>query len=474
MNIPKSIQILSDHLNQVGGRSFLVGGCIRDARLGFEPKDWDLEVYHLTPEILQDKLSELGKVIEVGKSFGVFKITMGNEELDIAVPREEKKTGPGHKNFEISPNPEMPLKEALSRRDFTINAIAYDITSGTTHDPYNGIADLENKILRPTSERFKEDPLRVLRGFQFAGRFGLECSPEFIRMAKEIHDSFNELAKERVWMEFSKWARKSSLPSKGLQALKDTGWIQHFPEIANLVECKQSPQWHPEGDVFIHTTHCCDELTKIDYYKNASGEEKEILMLTMLAHDFGKPKFTQFEDDGRITSHGHEAGGVKPLIQFLKSIKAPRYIKTAAIPLVNNHLAHASFKIDPPSTRSIQRLAKRLSPASITQLVCIMQADQNGRPPLPKIEPVGVRNIREVALKNNINERPPQRWIEGRDLINLGMEPGPKMGIMVNEIFNDQIDDKVKSQEEALELAKYKIKQSCIKLKTAHLDTQNV
>jgi tRNA nucleotidyltransferase (CCA-adding enzyme) len=219
--------------------------------------------------------------------------TAYGEELDITIPRRETKTGTGHTGFEIEPDPFMTVKEAMERRDFTFNAIGYDPLTTDILDPYNGANDLKNRLLRPVSNRFKEDPLRVIRAMQFAGRFNLHTTPELNSMSQEVKSSFKELAAERVFQEWRKWAVKSTHPSKGLDVLDQTGWLEHFPELQALKNCPQDPKWHPEGDVFTHTKHCCDALAELDFFKNSSPDQKEILMLTILGHDFGKPAKTK-------------------------------------------------------------------------------------------------------------------------------------------------------------------------------------
>src|SRR5690606_33316022 len=134
-------------------------------------------------------------------------------------------------------------------------------------DFFGGASDLENKILRHTSLAFTEDPLRVLRGMQFAARFDLTTAPETVELCRKIKSGYRELAVERVREEWFKWAEKSATPSRGLKFLADTEWIEHFPEIKALQGTPQEPDWHPEGDVFIHTSHCCDVMAKLPQWQ---------------------------------------------------------------------------------------------------------------------------------------------------------------------------------------------------------------
>ena len=180
-------------------QAFLVGGCVRDSLLDIPGKDFDIEVYGIGYDELVEALSKWGRADLVGRSFGVVKLTVsGGETYDFAIPRRDSKTAPGHKGFEIEFDPAITLTEAASRRDFTINALMYDPRSDEYIDPFNGRNDLDNRVLRHTSGAFVEDPLRVLRGMQFAARFDLEAAPETIELCRSIKASCGELAKERV------------------------------------------------------------------------------------------------------------------------------------------------------------------------------------------------------------------------------------------------------------------------------------
>jgi tRNA nucleotidyltransferase (CCA-adding enzyme) len=457
MPVPDELLHLCETIRNADGRALLVGGSVRDGLCGIRPKDWDLEVYGIESDRLKETLSAYGRVDEVGKSFGVMKLTTGSgDDYDFALPRREMKTGAGHKGFEVRPDPSMTFQEAALRRDFTINAIAFDPLEDRIIDTVGGQEDLDRGILRPVSERFKEDPLRVLRGFQMAGRFNLSASDEFIRMAKEVHGAFHELPKERVYGEFEKWASKSVAPSKGLQVLKETGWISHFPEIEALVGCEQPPNWHPEGDVFTHTGHCCDALAEQPAFRARNPNDRTYLMLAMLGHDFGKPATTRHvpQEGGsvKITAHGHEAAGVKPLKSFLKSIQAPKRDFDKAAPIVKNHLFHAPFSEDQkPKDKTLLRLARRLSPASIDDLCLVMEADCDGRPPLTKGKAVGVHTVRKAAEDLKVDKEPPKPFLGGKDLVQRGVEPGVGMGKILDRYFDSQMEGEVSNRDEAIE-----------------------
>src|SRR5579884_4134012 len=245
LTVPGSLEPILQALNAAGYRPLLVGGAVRDALLGLQPKDFDIEVYGVSYDKLVSFLSGYGHVDLVGKSFGVGKL-LG---YDFSIPRRESKTGTHHRDFATTFDESITPREAASRRDFTINAIAYDPIRGEILDFFDGQADLQNRILRATSPAFTEDPLRVLRGMQFACRFDLSVDPATAEMCRSIADSYGTLARERVADEFMKWAIKSEHPGRIGGYLAVTGWIVHFPEIAALSGVPQDPVWHPEGDV---------------------------------------------------------------------------------------------------------------------------------------------------------------------------------------------------------------------------------
>ena len=266
MRLPTELAPVLAALRTVG-RPRIVGGAVRDWLLGLEPKDFDLEVAQASFADLHRVLSPLGATDVVGRSFGVIKLRLSSgTEYDIALPRRESKTGAGHRGFAVEPDPTLSDAEAAARRDFTINALAWDPIAHALIDPHGGEADLHARRLRHTSPAFVEDPLRVLRAMQLAGRFDLTLDPATAALCRSIAPTFAELPVERIWHEWAKWAEKSAAPfgrpSAGLRALADTGWLAHFPELAALAGCPQDPEWHPEGDVFAHTGHCCDALAR--------------------------------------------------------------------------------------------------------------------------------------------------------------------------------------------------------------------
>lgn len=445
MNLPADLRAMLDAVRRVG-RPRLVGGGVRDALLGLEPKDFDIEVAGCDFEALHRALARFGATDVVGRSFGVIKVRSAatNAEYDFSLPRRESKTGAGHRGFVVAPDPNLSDADAAARRDFTINAIAQDPFTGEIIDPHGGARDLQARMLRHTSAAFVEDPLRVLRAFQLAARFDLALAPETAALCRGISDTFAELPVERVWGEWEKWAAKSTKPSRGLAVLEETGWLRHFPEIARLRGTPQEPEWHPEGDVFTHTQHCVDALASLAEWKSSDAPRRRLLMLAVLAHDFGKPSTTiRGEKRGamRWLSPGHEPAGGPIAKEFLRRIGAPLELDQQVCALVVHHLVHHHGQGDAYSDSQVRRLARKLAPATIDDLALVMTADSLGRPPLQS--PETHRLIAELRAKAGalaLERAAPKPILLGRHLLALGFTPGPAFKPVLDAAFEAQLD----------------------------------
>jgi tRNA nucleotidyltransferase (CCA-adding enzyme) len=434
---PELLRILSETPELA--QSYLVGGSVRDWLLGIDVKDYDIEVFGLGYEQLVSVLSRCGKPDLVGRSFGVIKLRVSAEHtFDFSIPRRDSKIGIGHKGFAIEFDPSLTPKEASARRDFTINSLMYDPRRKAMLDFFGGESDLRNGILRHTSAAFPEDPLRVLRGMQFAARFKLTPAAETVALCRSIKHTHAELASERIREEWFKWAEKSVLPSLGLRFLVETEWIEHYPEINRLRGTPQDPEWHPEGDVFVHTGYCCDAMAALPAWQTADAQSKIVYMLSILAHDFAKPQTTERAiRDGRerIISPGHEEQGGPLAEQFLDRINAPTEVRQRVVPLVTNHLAHMQADTD----RAVRRLSKRLEPETIDGLILVMSADSMGRPPHPPVVPASIQDLAHRAADLSVDKSPPKPILQGRHLIALGMTPGPGFGPILNAAYDAQL-----------------------------------
>lgn len=440
-------------LDAVGmhGTPLIAGGAVRDWLLGESSKDLDVEVFGCPWRQLISTLESLGKVDLVGKSFGVAKFTMAGLEVDFSLPRSEVKTASGHKGFDIVADPGLDPERAALRRDFTINAIYYDWKAKQLVDPCGGQEDLKIRRLKHSSEAFTEDPLRVLRGFQFCARFELQPAVETIDLCRSIKSSFAELPKERVWMEWEKWATRSRKPSLGLTFLKATGWLEHFPEVNALIDCPQDPVWHPEGDVFAHTCHCLDALVDLPLFQQSNRLERLTLMFAVLAHDFGKPETTEKKlkgDEERWVSPRHDQAGIPMAENFLLSIGSPHSFIPHVRSLVGNHMASIQIR-KRPSLPQVRRLARRVQPASLEQLFGVIRSDIAGRPPLPSDPSQGLLWLEEVAHEESLHLDPPTPIVLGRHLIDRGLKPGAYFKGILDELFERQLDGRFSTFEEA-------------------------
>jgi tRNA nucleotidyltransferase (CCA-adding enzyme) len=452
--LPVALETIVRELRMAGYEAVVVGGSVRDALLGLEPKDFDIEVYGISYDDLAAFLATRGRVDLVGKSFGVVKFSgSGFDTCDFSVPRRDSKTGPAHRDFQTQFDPSITPREAASRRDFTINAMSFDPVTGAVWDFFGGQVDLNNGILRATSDAFAEDPLRVLRGMQFACRFALTIDPSTAAMSRSIANQYATLARERVAEEFMKWAVKSAHPGRIGEYLKATGWIAHFPEIENLFGVPQDPEWHPEGDVGVHTMHVLNHAARIAARDALSADDRAVLLFASLAHDFAKPATTELrERDGRPrwTSWGHEPAGGPLARTFLERIGIKSTIVDQVVPLVENHLAHHSIGRE-VTPRAVRRLAMRLAPASIAQLVRLIEADASGRPPLEPGVPPAAARILAAAESEAVASRPQPPLILGRHVLPyFDDRPGVHIGEVTHAAYEAQADGAFSTPEEAL------------------------
>jgi tRNA nucleotidyltransferase (CCA-adding enzyme) len=318
-------------LHSVGAKCYFVGGCVRDAIIGEPITDMDIEVFNIDSNMLSSILAKDHRIDYVGKSFGVIKIH--DIGVDISVPRIEEKIGETHRSFSIAESLDMDITLAASRRDFTINALYFDRSSNELIDKFGGVKDIESKLLRHTTEKFAEDPLRVLRAMQFAARFDMAVADETIDISAGL--SCDNISAERILGEWKKLLLFSKTPSKGLKFLMACGWLKYFPEIDNLVGCEQDPESHPEGDVF---EHICVAMDYFPHVRSGDVFEDTVVGFALLCHDFGKPA-TTFRDERGIHSYRHDEHGVAPARVFLERMRVPKHIIEQVLPLVKHHMA---------------------------------------------------------------------------------------------------------------------------------------
>ena len=464
-DIPDVVKALAARIGEAGGRALLVGGYVRDMARGApgEEKDFDLEVYGMDPDALQATLGEVGRVDAVGKSFGVLKMRLGDLDLDISVPRRESKTGKGHRGFMVTPDPTMTITEAAKRRDFTFNTMAMDPETGEVYDPFDGLADVEAGVIRATDpETFVEDPLRVLRAAQFAARFGFDVHEDTIELCRSIREDLRDLPSERVGAEWQKLLMRSDRPSVGLDVMERTGALETLhPEMAAQRGVPQDPRWHPEGDVWTHVKMVVDAA--VEAAKQAPPESRRVIIYAALLHDISKPQTTETQPDGSITSRGHEeAGGPEAQRIARDQLDLPKGEATRIAKLVEDHLAPKMLYRDREKIGkgTVKRLAKRLAPATIEELVAVSRADGWGR---TTPDALARRSdpedwLLEAAREQKVESEAPKPILQGRHLIARGVKSGPEMGELLRRVYELQVDGKVNDLDEALEAAGVKEK----------------
>ena len=399
-----------------GGRAYYVGGFVRDRVMGTPPglsPDVDIEVHGISPETLTGLLEGTAVVKKTGVSFGIY--TVHGYGIDIAMPRTERATGRGHRDFETFVDPFLGPEKAALRRDFTVNAMMEDVLTGEILDFYGGRRDVERKVLRHVSdESFAEDPLRVLRAAQFAARFGFTVDEKTAEICSSI--PLDSLSSERVEGEMKKALLMSASPSVFFEFLLRIGQTDvWFPEVAALAGVEQNPVFHPEGDVFRHTMLVLNAAASL---REKAGHRYPF-MLSALCHDFGKPA-TTFKRDGVIHSYGHEEAGVETAGRFLSRVvgdkKTAHYVKN----MVLLHMKPNALAFAEASVKSTNKMFDR----SVDPEDLLLLAEADSRGIIKNSEYVDVSPwLRErLAIYKKITSGP---WIGGADLAEAGFEPGP-------------------------------------------------
>ena len=430
---PEAVLQVCHVLQEAGGEAWLVGGCVRDLCLGLEPKDWDIEVFGIFEDRLELILKKLGRCEHVGKHFGVYKLWVSHLEIDVALPRRERKTGDGHKGFTVEVDPSLKPEVAVLRRDFTLNAMMLNPLNHTLLDFHRGLQDLHDKRLKHVSPAFAEDPLRPLRAIQLAARLGCTLDQKTASLCHDLFDEAHTLPMSRVWQEWLKWSA-SDKPSLGLKALKDMGWDKLYPELKAMQECPQDHGWHPEGDVWVHTSMVVDEAARLAKERALRGQDKVVLLFAALCHDLGKPVTTEVLADGKIVCPNHGAAGVESSMDFLNRIGVPKWLKKAVAPLVREHVVHFASKL---TDESVRCLAYRLQPVSIYLWEMLTEADACGRHPAPPERPALAWLKRAERLQ--VANAPAIPIITGKLLLLQGLKSSVYMGKLLDAAYQAQM-----------------------------------
>lgn len=457
-SVPASIiKLVIDPINAAGGRGLLVGGSVIDILQDREVKDWDIEVFGLDWSRLETLFADL-KPKTVGKAFGIMKLSVDGLDVDINIPRTDNKVGVGHSDFEITMDPMMSVREAARRRDFTINTLAVDLSTGDLVDEWGGLNDLSNGVLRATdAELFVQDPLRGLRAMQLLARKARVVEASTMLLIKAMADEFQHLPPERVGEEFKK-LRKAAKPSVGLQFLVDSGWIWNFPELEALRGTGQSPEWHPEGDVWVHSLLAADAAAELR--GTMSEEDHEVIFFSAMLHDVGKPETTitpemvaagEAPKEMMWTAHGHDQKGMDPADRFLQRLTGPeggKKFRRKVTRLVGEHMQPFNLRIGEAKQGAWSRLHRRLGADGVTlrHLASVCQCDAcatsedwrtrslaGGE---PNWEHETSQRVLDWAWE--FENQPPDPKVQGRDLIARGMKPGREFGVILKKCLELQ------------------------------------
>lgn len=430
-------------VREAGGRALCVGGFVRDRLLDRPSDDLDLEVFGIPEDRLRAVLTTLGRVEPVGQAFPVYKLG----DIDVALPRRESKAGRGHKGFIVEGDPAMSFDDAARRRDFTINAIGWDPLTGEYLDPFDGRADLVQRVLRVVDpQTFGDDSLRVLRAVQFTARFELRVEAETANICRTI--SLDDLPAERIWGEFEKLLLTAQRPSIGFALARELGVIEQIlPEMVALYDCPQDPEWHPEGNVWVHTLMVIDEARK----RNGDLDRPRLatVMLAAVCHDLGKPATTAMID-GRVRSPGHEAAGVPLATAILDRLNVRTLdnfdVRAQVLGITAEHLRPSAFykQKDTVTDGAFRRLAQKVD---MELLVRFARADCHGR--TGAFDCSAMDWFIERARSLGVEHKPPAPILLGRHLIELGVAPGPRMGEILRAVYELQLDGTVTNLEEA-------------------------
>lgn len=414
-DLPGRLLKIAGDIREAGGRAFLVGGWVRDALLGKSCRDYDVEVYDMAQDALVPILSKYGRTNLVGKAFGVIHLAMKGLSLDFSFPRTESKVGYGHRGFVVHTDEKLSFKEAALRRDFTINAMGMELPELTLCDPYGGIDDLKSHTLRHVGPAFAEDSLRILRGVQFASRFGCTLAPDTIELCRTL--SLDDLSVERLFEEFKKWLLKPGKPSLGLKAFLDIKLDEYFPEIHPY---KNS--WETLGIILDNMAPLRDTLPE--------AQAMEFAFAALLcASQETSLKFLE-----RITNETH-------LLKIVPSLlKAYQELDTA---IVN----------DAPALR---RLAVKLGGLKLLGMLvkCTPREFYAGSAADGECF---ADKLWKVASELDLIEEAPQPYLMGKMLMDMGVKPGKQMGEIIKQSFELQLDGEINNVEEAIAWAKSRL-----------------
>lgn len=441
-----------------GGRAFLVGGYVRDQMLESESKDFDLEVFGLAPESLRQELEIFSKfkkvkLSTVGESFQVYKLGMN---LDVSLPRRDRKVGDGHKGFVVEGDPELSTVDAARRRDFTINSMFLDPLTDEVIDHFGGETDLVLGILRMVDPlTFVEDSLRALRAVQFAARFNLTVDRATADVIRSM--DLSDLPRERVWMEFEKLMMQSEKPSVGLHLMQKLGINEQlFPELHVLEGTDQEFEWHPEGNVLIHSFAAADEAG--NWIGDLPYAQAVTVKLAALFHDLGKYETTTLSADGRLIAHGHAEAGVSLARNMLDRLHLHTIegyeVRKQVLALVEFHMHPSQFHRQKVDGAAFRRLSTKVDLNLLSRVFYSDSLSRNVNTVGIVFDSVANDWFAEKISTLEIKPKGPDKLLMGRHLIELGMKPGKAMGEILDTVYEMQLDGLVSTVDEGIEAAR--------------------
>lgn len=465
---------------------YAVGGAIRDAALGErEHKDYDFVVRNVPAKDLEKFLKVGGHTKLVGKSFGVFKcMPFGSEDemtepLDIALPRTEHaaEEGGGVRDFEVQSDPSLPIEEDLSRRDFTINAIAYNIKSGEIVDPHNGLEDLERKKIKAVGkpeERFREDYSRMLRAIRFACQLDFTVESKTLKTVKENIKRLNEKRKNGEWKLARETIAKETLkafcanPVRAFDFYNETGAFKELmPEVERMKGCEQPENYHSEGDVFVHTRLSLEKLNSKEFKKYFKDKElNALLIMAVLFHDIGKPptkKTPEEHGTDRIRFNEHDEVGAEMARKICRRLKldslpedTPYHIDRDKLGwLIAHHLLLLQGEVERMKNSTIERyFFNPLKPGAELQQLTLADAlatiYKDGTVDLTSFKKARKR-IENLAGPMKEKARLPKPLLNGDEIMRAKkIKPGPEVGRLIELLREEQLSGRIKTKKQAL------------------------
>ena len=431
MNNPAARSII-DRLKNHGHTALFAGGCVRDHLLNKPSKDIDIAT-SATPDEVQSLFPRVTGL--EGKCYGVVRVMEDHQTFEVAMFRTDGDYLDGRRPESVQ---KSTPEEDAKRRDFTVNGMFYDPTTDTIIDYVGGQEDLKKRVVRTigkAEDRFREDKLRLLRAIRFATKLNFEIDPQTFESIQANASQINAVAIERIRDELDKiWI--SPYPDRGLTLLDESGLLrQILPEIDALHGVDQPPQFHPEGDVFIHTKIMLSLLK----------EAPLPVALAVLFHDVGKKPTYKVDETGRIRFNGHESVGARMTQQILERLRYSNEIIDEVVIAVQNHMA---FK-DVPKMR-VSKLKRFLGRPTLENEMELHRVDcLSSHGDLSIFE-----FIRQKQREIPAEEIKPPRLVNGNDLIEIGAKPGKILGELLRQIEDAQLEGQLKTKEEALEFAR--------------------